>query len=118
MVGRFGAIPLVTLLLAAQAPTIRVDTHLVEVNVIVRDQNNRQVEGLTKADFAIFDRGKEQRIAVFSADSVHHVQKPAVPLPATRVSSTLSPVSISVVLTVTVPPESAARPERVPPATR
>src|SRR5690348_14732828 len=82
MVGRYGAIPLVAVLLAAQSPTIRVDTRLVEVNVIVRDQNNRPVEGLTKADFAIFDRGKEQKIAVFSADSVHRVEKPAAPLPA------------------------------------
>ena len=82
MVGRYGAIPLIAVLLAAQEPTIRVNTRLVEVNVIVRDQNNRPVEGLTKADFAIFDRGKEQKIAVFSADSVHHVEKPAAPLPA------------------------------------
>jgi len=48
MVGRYGAIPLVAVLLAAQSPTIRVDTRLVEVNVIVRDQSNRPVEGLTQ----------------------------------------------------------------------
>src|SRR5580700_8305683 len=72
----------IALLLAAQTPTIRVDTRLVELNVIVRDQNNRPVEGLTKADFTIFDRNKEQKIALFSVSSVHKPVKPSAPLPA------------------------------------
>jgi VWFA-related protein len=70
------------LILAAQTPVIRVDTRLVQVNVIVRDQNNRPVEGLAKADFTVFDRNKEQKIALFSVSSVHKLQKPPAPLPA------------------------------------
>jgi VWFA-related protein len=72
----------IALLLAAQTPVIRVDTRLVELNIVVLDQNNRPVEGLTKADFTIFDRNKEQKIALFSVSSVHKpFQKPAAPLP-------------------------------------
>jgi len=72
----------IALLLAAQTPVIRVDTRLVEVNVIVRDQDNRPVEGLTKADFTVYDRNKEQKIALFSVSSAHSVTKPSAPLPA------------------------------------
>jgi VWFA-related protein len=72
----------IAILLAAQTPVIRVDTRLVEVNVIVRDQNNRPVEGLSKADFTIFDRNKAQKVALFSVSSVHKLDKPAAPLPA------------------------------------
>jgi VWFA-related protein len=93
----------VSLVLDAQAPVIRVDTRLVEVNVIVRDQNNRPVEGLTKADFTIFDRNKEQKIALFSVGSVHKFDKPAAPSPAGVYTNrpeqrAESPTSITVVL--------------------
>jgi VWFA-related protein len=71
----------IALLLAAQTGVIRVDTRLVEVNVIVRDQNNRPVEGLTQGDFTVYDRNKEQKIALFSVGSVHKLEKPAAPLP-------------------------------------
>jgi VWFA-related protein len=71
----------IALLLAAQTGVIRVDTRLVEVNVIVRDQSNRPVEGLTKGDFTVYDRNKEQKIALFSVGSVHKLEKPIAPLP-------------------------------------
>ena len=73
---------LIALILSAQAPVIRVDTRLVEVNVIVRDQNNRPVEGLTKSDFTLYDRSIEKKVALFSVGSVHQLQKPPVALPA------------------------------------
>lgn len=68
-------------LLHAQPPVIRVDTRLVEVNVVVRDSRNRPVEGLSKADFTIYDRNKEQNIALFSVGSVRRHDKPRAPLP-------------------------------------
>lgn len=72
----------IAVLLAAQTPVIRVDTRLVEINVVVRDQNNRPVEGLTKDDFTIFDRNQKQKIALFSVSSVHKLAKPATaPVP-------------------------------------
>ena len=51
-----------------QAPTIHVATHLVQVGVIVRD-NDGPVKGLTKDDFVLLDRGKPQKIDVFSVES-------------------------------------------------
>jgi hypothetical protein len=55
-------------LLTAQAPetAIRVATRLLEINVAVRDKNG-PVVGLTKDDFAVFDQGKRQQVAFFSA---------------------------------------------------
>jgi VWFA-related protein len=52
------------------APTIRVTTRLVLVNVIVRSKN-QPVAGLTAQDFEVLDRGKPQRIAFFSVTSAH-----------------------------------------------
>jgi VWFA-related protein len=76
---------LLALSLAAQAPTpeqplIRVTTRLVEVNAIVRDRNG-PVKDLTKDDFTLFEKGKEQKISFFSVSSVRATQKPAEPLP-------------------------------------
>jgi VWFA-related protein len=55
----------------AQEPVIHVTTRMVEVNVIVRDRHG-PVAGLTKDDFTIFDKGKPQKIAFFSANSTRH----------------------------------------------
>jgi VWFA-related protein len=52
--------------------TLRVNTHLVQIDVVVRDKNG-PVAGLTKEDFTILDSGKPQRIDVFS------VSAPATP---------------------------------------
>src|ERR1700722_13612710 len=77
MARRLPLLLFIALLLAAQTPVIRVDTRLVELNVIVRDQNNRPVEGLTKADFTVYDQNKEQKISLFSVSSVHKFAKPS-----------------------------------------
>jgi VWFA-related protein len=69
----------------AQEPVIHVTTRMVELNVIVRDRHG-PVAGLTKDDFAIFDKGKPQKIAFFSANSTRRAPaagrspvKPAAP---------------------------------------
>ena len=62
---------LLSLALAAQTPgpgVIRVTTRLVEISVIVRDKNG-PVKGLTKDDFTVFDKGKQQQVAFFSVSS-------------------------------------------------
>ncbi len=102
------ALPIVTacaLSLLAQDPVIHVTTRMVEVNVIVRDHHG-PVAGLGKDDFTIFDKGKPQKIAFFSANSMRHAQA-AVPVrsaapanvftnrPAQNVES---PSSVTVVL--------------------
>ena len=48
---------------------LKVDSRLVLVNVIVRDQNGKVVEGLGKQDFKLLDRGKEQTIVQFEAET-------------------------------------------------
>jgi hypothetical protein len=63
-----------------QAPQIRVSTHLVEIGVIVRD-NNGPVANLTKDDFVVLDRGKPQKVSMFSAESSASATQPAQPLP-------------------------------------
>jgi VWFA-related protein len=50
----------------AQNGTIRVNTQLVQVSVVVRDKSG-PVTGLTSEDFTVLDNGKPQRIDVFSA---------------------------------------------------
>ncbi len=45
---------------------ITVDTNLVTIPVKVSDRNNRFIAGLKKADFKVFEEGKEQEIALFS----------------------------------------------------
>lgn len=48
--------------------TIRVETNLVQVRVIVRDYQGKPVTGLTKADFQLFDNKKPQVISSFSVE--------------------------------------------------
>src|SRR6185295_9515353 len=57
-----------------------VTTRLVEVNVIVRDKNG-PVAGLTKDDFTLFDRKKQQKIATFAVSTMNKSQQPSAPLP-------------------------------------
>lgn len=59
--------PLVLLLasLAAQQPTFKSSTSLVEVDIIARDKDGRFVSGLTADDFEILEDGKPQAIEHF-----------------------------------------------------
>lgn len=64
-------------LLAQEAPetVFRTGTRLVQVDVVVRAKN-KQVLGLTKDDFEIYDNGKPQDIAVFAE---RHMPPPDTP---------------------------------------
>ena len=65
----------------ASAPAIQVTTRLVQIDVIVRDKNG-PVANLTKDDFSVFDRGKQQKISFFSLDSAKDsAQSEPEPLP-------------------------------------
>lgn len=63
-----------------QVPPIRVSTHLVQFGVIVRDSSG-PVTDLAKDDFVVLDRGKPQKISVFSVESNEPAQQPVLPLP-------------------------------------
>jgi len=89
-------------LIAAQEPsTFRVNTRLVQVDVVVRSKHHA-VTGLTKTDFRILDNGKPQSIATFSVRSNGSNLK-ATPVPPEIISNRVTsrgeePVAATVIL--------------------
>ena len=63
-------------------PVFQSGTHLVEVEVVVRDKKG-PVTGLTREDFTVLDQGKPQSIAVFTGAAVTS-PAPAKPSPLPR----------------------------------
>ncbi len=61
----FAALSIGATLIAQEQPLVRVNTQLVEVDVVVRNGNG-PVANLTQDDFTIFDEGKRQTIAAFA----------------------------------------------------
>ncbi len=49
--------------------TLRVQTNLVEVGVVVRDASGKPVAGLKQSDFQVLDNGKLQAISAFSVET-------------------------------------------------
>jgi VWFA-related protein len=87
---------------APQSAKISVSTHLVQIGIIARDKNGL-VANLTKDDFVVLDRGKPQKISVFSVESGESAPQPAQPLPQNTFSdlpqyTATTPSSITVVL--------------------
>ena len=85
-----------------QDPAISVSTRLVQVGVIARDKNG-PVADLTKDDFAVLDRGKPQKISVFSVESRESAAQLAQPLPQNTFSDlpqygATTPRSVTIVL--------------------
>ena len=48
--------------------TLRVNVNLVTVGVRVSDRKSREVSGLKREDFSVFEDGKQQQIAVFASE--------------------------------------------------
>ena len=59
------------------AYSIRTETRLVDVGVVVRDNGGHAVSGLTKGDFQIHDNGKPREVTAFSVQ--HFVPAAAAP---------------------------------------
>jgi VWFA-related protein len=83
-------------------PTISVSTRLVQVGVIARDKNG-PAANLTKDDFVVFDRGKPQKIGVFSVESSESAAQPVGPMPQNTFSDlprygAVRPRSVTIVL--------------------
>ena len=60
------------------APTIRVSTHLVLVDVVVTDKQGKPVTGLHQEDFVVQEKGKNQKVAFFTAPGESQSQPPPV----------------------------------------
>ena len=82
-------VPLAFSQASPQAPKIRVSTRLVQIGVIVRDKNG-PVTNLKQSDFTILDRGKPQKISMFSVESTPAANPSATP----HMQSTSNPVSL------------------------
>jgi VWFA-related protein len=87
---------------APQAPAISVSTRLVQIGVIARDKNG-PVADLTKDDFVVLDRGKPQKISVFSVESSGSSAQASQPLPQNTFSDlpqygAAAPRSVTIVL--------------------
>jgi Ca-activated chloride channel family protein len=52
-----------------QAPTIRVETHLVTLTFTVRDAGGKLVSGLNAGDFSVYEDGVPQTISIFAHES-------------------------------------------------
>ena len=82
--------------------TIRVSTHLVQINIIARDKNG-PVPNLTKDDFVVTDEHVTRPIGVFSVESAKFMHEPVQPLPPNTFSDlpqygTSFPNSVTIVL--------------------
>jgi VWFA-related protein len=53
-----------------QTATLRVAARLVQVMVVAETKKGEPVTGLTKADFSLFDEGREETISVFAVEPV------------------------------------------------
>ena len=74
----------------AQTPghpvTLRVNTQLVQVSVVVKDSHGDPVNGLKASDFELYDKGKRQEIRVFNVEDYH-------PADASQLAATAAPAS-------------------------
>jgi VWFA-related protein len=59
--------------------TLRADSNLVEVGVVVRDSRGRAIGGLSKDDFEIEDAGNKREITAFSVETFTPISAPAQP---------------------------------------
>jgi VWFA-related protein len=59
-----------------QQPTFTANSNLVIVDVTVQDKTGRPIDGLKPADFAVFEDGKPQKIAVFEFQKLSNDPEP------------------------------------------
>src|SRR6185295_2063127 len=81
-----GALGLATLAFAQETPVLRVNTRLVEVDVVVHSKGTA-VEDLKQDDFTVLDNGKPQKIAAFNVVSSKTTAGKSIALPPGTVSN-------------------------------
>jgi hypothetical protein len=82
--------------------TIKVQSAIVDLTVVVRDANGKLVTGLKKEDFEILDQGKKQTVSGFNVELAHppatrvpeHVETQALP-PAPPANAALFEVVVT-----------------------
>jgi VWFA-related protein len=81
----------------SEAATIRVNTRLVQFDVVVTDNQGRPVKDLTAADFTVLQDGQQQTVRAFEAHSAAALEETASLSGGTAkpVSATLPPNSYS-----------------------
>jgi VWFA-related protein len=84
-----GGLGLATLAVAQETPVLRVNTRLVEVDVVVHSKGSA-VADLKQDDFTVFDNGKPQKIASFNVVSSKTASGKSSPLPPGAVSNRIS----------------------------
>ena len=50
----------------ASTPTIRINTHLVLVDVVATDKHGKAITDLKASDFTLQEKGKSEKIAIFN----------------------------------------------------
>jgi VWFA-related protein len=68
--------------------TIKVQSTIVDLTVIVRDANGKLVTGLKQSDFEVYDQGKKQTISAFNMELAH---PPAIKVPEHVETTALPP---------------------------
>ena len=97
-----GLLCLAAVAIAQETNVLRVNTRLVEVDVVVHSKG-QAVKDLKQDDFTVFDNGKPQKVAAFNIISSRTIPGESVPLPPGVVSNRLTeegrePAGITVVL--------------------
>jgi VWFA-related protein len=71
---------------AYQLASIRFESRLVQLEVVVRNSRGQAVPGLTKDNFAVFDDGKKRDLTAFSVDTFNATTHtpPSSGIPSTR----------------------------------
>jgi VWFA-related protein len=75
---------------SSNTPVLRVNTHLVQVNVIVNDRHGNPITGLTKGEFILLDNKHPQEIQLFTAQTNLPQVQPQAPLPLDTFTNRLS----------------------------
>jgi VWFA-related protein len=66
--------------ISASPYSLRVETRLVDVGVVVRDSHGQAIAGLKQSDFELLDNGKERPISAFSVDTARaRAKAPSAP---------------------------------------
>src|ERR1700693_1661850 len=65
--------PLISAPQLSESPVIHTATHVVVLNVVVKDKHGKPVDDLKRGDFTLRDDGQEQKITLFALDDARAI---------------------------------------------